>query len=223
TSVAGFNRVWRDAYDPVNGGMYWSFSHDVKNACINYPTVIAAMTLYNITKDTNYLAKAKKIYKWSRDNLFDSESGRVADHKNGNDPAAFGETYTYNQGTCIGAAVMLYKETKDTSYLNDAKLAAGFTQQSMSDIGGILPAEGDWNEQGVLKAIFAHYMMSLIVDCGQTQYLEWIRNNINTGWANRDKTRQLTYRNYTILCPSGVIQSYEASSVVAFMQVCPPE
>ncbi|MDP4277533.1 MAG: glycoside hydrolase family 76 protein, partial [Bacteroidota bacterium] len=46
TSVAGFNRVWRDAYDPVNGGMYWSFSHDVKNACINYPTVIAAMTLY---------------------------------------------------------------------------------------------------------------------------------------------------------------------------------
>jgi len=40
----------------------------------------------------------------------------------------------------------LYKEAKGTSNLNDAKLAAGFTQQSMSDIGGILPAEGTCSE-----------------------------------------------------------------------------
>lgn len=223
TSVAGFNRVWRDSYDSTNGGMYWSFSHDIKNACINYPTVIAAMTLYNITKDMTYFDKAKKIYAWSKENLFDNKTGCVADHKNGNEAAAFSECYTYNQGTCIGAAVMLYKATNDTTYLNDAKLAADYTKKSMCDIGGILPAEGDWNEQGVLKAIFAHYIMEFINDCGQTQYLEWIRDNIKTGWSNRDKARQLTYRNYTVSCPSGVIQSYEASSVVEFMQVCPPK
>ena len=223
TSIDGYKRVWRDSYDPVGGGMYWSFNHDVKNACINYPTAIASMLLYRITNDTMYLENARKIYAWSRANLFENRTGRIADHKNGNNPAAFGENYTYNQGTCIGSAVLLFKATNDSVYLQDAILAANFTKNRMSDSNGILPAEGDWNEQGVLKSIFAHYMMQLIIDCEQTQYLGWIHNNINVGWRNRDKKRGLTHRDYNSPCPTGNIQSYESSSIVAFMQVCPPE
>jgi len=223
TSIDGYNRVWRDAYDPVGGGMFWSFNHDVKNACINYPTVIASMVLYRITNNAVYLENARKIYAWSRANLFENGTGRIADHKNGNNPAAFGENYTYNQGTCIGSAVMLFKATKDSVYLQDAKTAANFTKNVMSDSDGILPAEGDWNEQGVLKSIFAHYIMQLVIDCNQPQYLSWIYNNINTGWRNRDKKRGLTHRDYKHPCPTGRIQSYESSSIVAFMQVCPPE
>jgi hypothetical protein len=67
---------------------------------------------------------------------------------------------------------------------------------------GILPAEGDFNEQGVLKAIFAQYIMQLINDGGQTQYLDWITNNINTGWKNRDTDRNLTFRNYSHSLPN---------------------
>jgi predicted alpha-1,6-mannanase (GH76 family) len=220
-SIDGFNHVWEGSYDPVNGGMYWDFNHSGKNACINYPTVIAAMRLYKITGDTTYLTKAKSIYAWSRINLFNVSNGEVADHKIGNNPPGY-QDYTYNQGAEIGAAVMLYETTGDTTYLADANLAANYTMNNMCDSNGILPAEGDFNEQGVLKTIFAQYIMQLINVAGQKQYLAWIQKNINYGWINRDRIRNLTYRDYSISCPSSDIQSYEASSIVTFMQLCPP-
>ncbi|MCW9706479.1 glycoside hydrolase family 76 protein [Fodinibius salsisoli] len=220
-SKTGFDRVWRDSYDPEDGGMYWNFDHSGKNACINYPTVIAAMRLYHITDESEYLKKAKNIYRWSRRNLFQEASGRVADHKVGEDPPGF-EDYTYNQGTAIGAAVMLYEETGKQQYLDDAILAANYTKEEMSNEDGILPAEGDWNEQGVLKAIFARYMDMLVEDAGQEQYLPWLQNNVNTAWRNRDEARTLMYRDYDVPAPTGKIQSYEASSAVGFMQLISP-
>ena len=215
-AVAGFNRVWNGSYDAVDGGMFWDFQHSGKNACINYPTVIAAMRLYKLTGDAGYLTKAKSIYAWAKTNLMNTE-GRIADHKIGNNPPGY-EDYTYNQGTAIGAAMALYDETKDVAYLNDAKLAADYTKAKMG-ANGILPAEGDFNEQGVLKAIFAQYIMQLITDGKQTQYLDWVKTNINTGWNNRDKDRNLTWRNYALAAPRGVMQSYESSSIVTFMQL----
>jgi len=219
-AIEGFNHVWAGSYDAVNGGMFWDFKHSGKNACINYPTVIAAMRLYKITGDGAYLTKAKSIYAWSRTNLFNTVNGRVADHKISMNPPGY-EDYTYNQGTAIGAAVLLYKTTHDTAYLTDARLAADYTMKNMCS-DGILPAEGDFNEQGVLKAIFAQYMMQFIHTTTQGQYLAWIQKNVNTGWQNRDASRNLTYRNYSVSCPTGNIQSYEASSIVTFMQICPP-
>ncbi|RFZ84135.1 alpha-1,6-mannanase [Mucilaginibacter terrenus] len=217
---SGFERVWNGSYDAVDGGMFWDFKHSGKNACINYPTVIAAVRLYKLTGDATYLTKAKSVYAWAKANLMDA-SGRIADHKIGNNPAGY-EDYTYNQGTAIGAAVTLFKETNDQSYLNDAKLVADYTRNKMGT-NGLLPAEGDFNEQGVLKTIFAQYIMQLINDGGQPQYMDWIQTNVNTGWKNRDTERNLTFRNYAIHCPTGDIQSYEASSIVTFMQLVPPK
>ena len=220
-AISGFKFVWEEAFDPVDGGMRWSWKVKGKNACINYPTIIAAMYLYNITGEDAYLAKAKNIYSWSRKNLFESTTGRVADHIVGNNPPGF-EDYTYNQGVCIGAAVMLYKVTESGAYLSDARLAAEYTRKEMSDNAGILPAEGDWNEQGVLKAIFARYLYMFIEEEGQEQYVEWLRKNAALAWSNRDVTRNLMFRDYSVKCPEGDFQSYEASSAVGIMQVCPP-
>lgn len=218
---AGFTRVWNGSYDPVKGGMFWDFKHHGKNACINYPTVIAAMRLHKITKAEHYLTKAKSIYAWSGDNLFDISKGRVADHKIGDNNPGY-EDYTYNQGTLIGAAVMLYHTTKQESYLADAKLAANYTKSVMSDGTGILPAEGDWNEQGVLKAIFANYLSMLAKAFPSGDYAKWAIYNANSAWNNRDLSRGIMYRNYKITCPTGVVQSYESSSGVAFMQLFSP-
>lgn len=216
-AVSGFDHVWEGSYDPAAGGMFWDFKHSGKNACINYPTVIAALRLYDLTGDTTYLSKAKRVYAWSRVNLFDRQSGRVADHKIGNGRPGY-EDYTYNQGTCIGAATGLYAVTRNETYLADAKLAADYTRDRMGR-DGILPAEGDFNEQGILKAIFAQYMVPLATTYGQRQYLPWLRQNTQLGWQNRDPQRNLTYRNYQVPCPTGPIQSYEASSVVMLMQL----
>lgn len=109
-SKAGFEHVWNGSYDPNNRGMFWDFNHSGKNACINYPTVIAAMKLYKITGDVAYLNKAKSIYQWSKENLFQQSTGRVADNFV-NNKQGFSD-YTYNQGTCIGAAVAFTKKLK---------------------------------------------------------------------------------------------------------------
>lgn len=215
-SITGFDRVWDGSYDPEDGGMYWDFHHSGKNACINYPTVIAAMRLYNITGEESYLEKAKEIYEWARNHLLDPDSGRVADHISASGNIGY-EDYTYNQGTAIGAAVMLYKETGDELYLDDALRAADYTREVMSDENGILPAEGDWNEQGVLKSIFAHYMHDLIEETDQQQYRDWMVHNAHTAWENRDPSRGIMHRDYSQPAPTGTIQSYESSSGVALM------
>lgn len=217
-AINGFNFVWSESYDPVDGGMIWSWKADGKVAAVNYPTVIGAMNLYQITEDDNYLNKAIEIYEWADNNLFQEETGRVADHKVGNNPPGF-EDYTYNQGTCIGAAIMLYNATGDEKYLDDAEKAAEYTKNIMSDENGILPAEGDWNEQGVLKAIFARHVMKLIHLGGYGEYEEWLKMNANLAWHNRDKNRDIMFRNYKVKAPILTIQSYEASSAVEIMQV----
>jgi len=218
-AISGFDRVWNGSYDPVGGGMYWDFNHTGKNSCINFPTVIAAMRLYAITGNSTYLTKAQNIYNWSKTNLTNTSTGQVYDNKIGSNPPG-GLAYTYNAGTAIGAAYALYKQSGNTAYLNDAKRYADYVKNNLCT-NSILPAEGDFNEQGVMKAIFADYMMQLINEGKQTQYLSWIETNVDAGWTNRDASRNLTYRNYAIPCPTGYIQTYEACSIVAFLQLAP--
>ena len=227
TSIKGFENVYERAYDSKEGGVFWGFGTDGygkghKNSCINYPTVIAAIQLYQITGESRYLDIAKDVYAWAREHLFDASTGSVPDLISDEGEVDW-TNYTYNQGTMIGAASLLYKETGNQSYLNDANLAAQYTKDVMCNSDGILPAEGDWNEQGCMKAIFAHYMGILVYDCNQTQWLPWMYANANAAWNNRDHERNLMYRDYTVKCSNGMIQSYEASSGVAFLQVFNPD
>lgn len=234
-SEAGFERVWSGSkvvgddgsYDEANSGMFWQWDQgnpsaprtdNGKMSCINYPTVVAAMTLYNATKNEDYLNKAKEIYSWAHNNLFNASNGKVADSRHGtsNDWTV----HTYNQATCIGAAVMLYNQTKDQAYLNDAVLAADFTEHYMSDANGILPYEGG-EEQGVYNAILAQYMNRLILDGNKPQYLPWLRRNIQQAWSMRERSTNLTTKNY-YANPAFDLSVYDASSIPALMLIAPP-
>lgn len=227
-ATAGFHLEWYGdaslgrvgSYDSTTGGMEWAWTQRGKTACINYPTVIGALTLYECTHDTSYVTRAKIVYNWARRNLFDASSGRVADNKVDNNPADW-TTHTYNQASCIGAAVLLFKHTGDSSYLNDALLAANYTRDKMCDANGILPYEGG-EEQGVYNAILAQYMIRLITDCGRPEYLPWLRKNINTAYGRRDAKTGLMGKNYNAT-PSVPVSCYDACSIPALMQVVPAE
>lgn len=236
-SQSGFERVWsgskilkdNGSYDPVRGGMYWAWNQQHpegtptssmgKMACINYPTVIGAMTLFEATGDSAYFKKGQEVYAWSRSNLFDKETGRVADSRHGSGNPAW-KMHVYNQATCIGAAVMLYKATGNKMYLNDAVLAADYTK-AMS--GNEFLHFENGIEQGIYHAIFAQYIIRLVEDGGQSQYLPWLRANINAGWKNRLKENNITYKDYANPAP-GIekIESYDASGIPALMQVISP-
>ena len=73
-------------------------------------------------------------------------------------------------------------------------------------------------EQGIYHAIFAQYIIRLIEDGKQEQYLDWLRYNINEGWNNRLKTNNITYKDYANPAPEiEKIESYDASGIPALM------
>ena len=223
---ASFARVWygsprvgdtgsyADPEKNLGGGMFWQWQPiqnpkpnkfgDGKMACINFPTVVAALTLYNNVPENRkestdkrpdyqtkaqYLAKGKEIYEWGVENLLDKATGKIADSRHGNGNPAW-KAHVYNQATFIGASILLYKATGEKRYLDNAILAADYTVKDMSAEHKVLPFEGGI-EQGIYTAIFAEYMAWLVYDCGQTQYLPFLKRTIKTGWANRDETRNV--------------------------------
>lgn len=227
---SGFERVWngseivgdKGSYDTEAGGMFWMFNDPAKGkmSCINYPTVIAAMTLYNATKKTEYLSKAKDIYRWSKNNIFDQINGKVADSKHGTGTPNW-TIHLYNQATCIGAAVMLYNETGEKAYKEDAIKTADYVRENMCDKEGILAVEYGI-EQGIYTAVFAEYIIRLIEDCDQPQYIAWMQDNISKGWANKN-TKNLTFKDFNKQCPTEVLEVYDASACPALMLVIPPK
>ncbi|MDD2526250.1 MAG: glycoside hydrolase family 76 protein [Bacteroidales bacterium] len=258
-SERSFARVWygspkelggigdHGSYDPQTGGMYWDW--DQKNpgdntghyqsACINFPTVVAAMTLYNNVpkgrKETKgslrpeyqtkeqYLEKAKAVYLWGTNNLFDSQTGVVADGRHGQGRPAWDHCLVYNQATFIGASVLLYKATGEEHYLKNAILAADHTVHVLSAPLGLLPFKKGI-EQGIYTTIFAQYIAMLVYDCGQTQYLPFIQRTIKYGWLNRDESRNLTGGDYAKKWDQGAkIESYSASGIPALMLLFPAE
>ena len=254
-SEESFSRVWygskkvgdTGSYDKVNGGMFWQWQpirnpkpnqpNDGKMACINFPVVVAALTLYiNVPKrrkesaeeapkyqtKAQYLAKGKEIYEWGVENLLDKKTGKVADSRHGKGTPAW-KAHIYNQATFIGASVLLYKATGKKSYLNNAILAADYSVKEMSAEHNLLPFEKGI-EQGIYTAIFAQYMAMLVYDCGQNQYLPFLKHNIEVGWANRDKTRNVCGGEYWKVLPDGAdIDSYSASGIPALMLLFPAD
>lgn len=267
---ASFARVWygspkigddgsyADPEKGLGGGMFWNWTPiasaqphvatDGKMACINFPTIVAALTLYNNvpadraedsnperwtkngkqfvrphyeTKDA-YLAKGKEIYEWAVKNLVDINSGQVADSKHGEGNPAWVD-HVYNQATFIGASVLLYKATGEKKYLDYAILGTDYTMNTMSGTYDLLPFESGV-EQGIYTAIYAEYMAMLVYDCGQMQYLPFLKRTINYGWNNRDKTRNLCGGEYHKAQVEGAgIDSYSASGIPALMLLFPAD
>lgn len=250
---ASFKRVWygsdkvgdTGSYDEEDGGMFWQWQPirnpnpnkpgDGKMACINFPTVVAALTLYNNVPEgrleqtgqipecqskRQYLAKGKEVYEWGVENLLDQKTGRVADSRHGKGAPNW-KAHVYNQATFIGASVLLYKATGEKRYLDHALLAADYTFNEMSSAEHILPFEHGI-EQGIYTAIFAQYIAMLVYDCGQTQYLPYLHRNICSGWSNRDEVRGICGGEYTqALSTDVVVDSYSASGIPALMLLFP--
>jgi predicted alpha-1,6-mannanase (GH76 family) len=127
----------------LDGGIYWHEDQTKsKNACSSGPTMLAALALYDLTKDRQYLATAQRLYDWTRAHLQD-EDGLVYD----NIEPATGKInkvkLTYNTGTLIRAACHLYRVTNDQAYLDEAKrVAAASEKRFVRPKDGLIPGPG---------------------------------------------------------------------------------
>lgn len=199
------------------GGLYWLNQRTSKNSCINSPAAIAAARLAVLLKDDSYLEKAKGLYAWQKKTLTDG-NGKVFDNirfdKAKNEPRIAKFSLTYNQGTFIGAAVLLFQETKDKTYLDDAIKTVEWTKANLCVTDRqILKSEGQ-GDGGAFKGIFVRYMKRLINDCGRDEFLPWMKENAAAAWSNRRPADNIMGDDWTV--PAGSkIQSQTAASALA--------
>jgi hypothetical protein len=73
----------------------------------------------------------------------------------------------------------LYQYTGDEPYLQDAKLAADYTVNTMFS-NQVMGTEGDGNDLPGFKGILARWSGKLIRECDQEQYVEWFNTLLNS-------------------------------------------
>lgn len=171
--VVGDTGSYADPGKNLGGGMFWNWdpigaprrneAGNGKMSCINFPTVVAAMLLYQAAPAdrladsdpetwTNgygsftrphyetkqrYLDMAREIFDWSIENLAVPETGMIHDNRHGTNVG--GHPLLYNQGTFIGASALLYLATGESRYLDLAKAGADYSINVLSAEHGLLP------------------------------------------------------------------------------------
>lgn len=201
----------------------WKFARTGKMSCVHFPTMIAAIELYHCTGNEDYLEKAKTLYEYGSTKLFNKETGAIADSMHDENASADWRSLVYNQATAMAAFAMLYLETSEQEYLDNAVKAMDYIVREKSTAHDILKPERSTDqtnltdEKGIYNAILATYIPVIIEDCGQTQYTEFIANSIKEGWGNRD-SRNLTNKLLeNRLNSSQAVSAYTASGVPALM------
>lgn len=216
-----FDAVYaRGCDDVLGGGLYWTTDKAGKNACVNGPAAIAACLLCEICKDKSYLAKAQSLYAWERRVLV-TTNGAVHDNQKVSTGHVSRKAFTYNEGTFIGAADLLWKLTGNTNYLADALLAANFTRYVLS-WDSTLPAYGSGDAAG-FNGIFMRWTARFLNDSNRwPQFYAWMALNADKAWRAR-RADNLSWQDWTSSTPSGTLDSWNCTDTVVALQVVPPE
>ncbi len=211
-----YSRAWSSDFD---GGLWWTTDRHEKNACVNSPASIAAALLYSRTGKASYLRKAERLYAWVRSHLYEAPSGRVNDNLyRGADGSTVVDysTYSYNQGTFIGAADLLYRVTKQQSYRTDAVNAIQFARNSLTN-GGVLRDDGS-GDGGGFKGIFMRYAVTFTQRQQIGDFDDWFRQNAAAAWSKRD-SRGLMGHDWMNRASDTRLVSFDASAGVVALQM----
>ena len=206
----------RAASPDMGGGLWWKTDNRSKNACVNGPGAIAAFLLGKATGEDAYFTKAKEIFLWERDNLFDPKTGRIFDNINVSGRISR-FALTYNQGTFVGAANLL-------GFTDEARLAATFTMKELCR-DGYLPAAGENGDGGGFNGIGVRWIARFMHERGEQAAFEpWLQKNAEAAWQARRSSDNLSWCRWPQPTAEGERNSWGCSSAVVILQVVrPPE
>ncbi len=220
-----FDGVYARAWSPdLGGGLWWitgGRGRVQKNVTTNATAAIAAAELASALHSHAYLAKAERLYAWLRKTLYDPGTGAVWDSvspaKSGSGTVTNKAALTYNQGTFIGAAGLLYRATHNKQYLSDGIKALAFTRSSMAH-GGVLPAEagGNGNLFG-FKGIFSRWAVWFARQNHLATFDPWFRLNAAAVWRHRN-AQGLIGPDWSQTMPTSAMDSWGASSAVVLLE-----
>ena len=181
-----FARAFTNTY---GGGLIWYQTKTSKNSCINGPAMVACCYLAQATGDSTYYDKAIALYTWSKVYLFNAATGKLNDNvdlekKTGRLKISTWSS-TYNQGTYLGAAVMLYKYTKEATYLSEAEKISLYIRDEMYHFK-VMNNEDGGNDLPGFKGIFARYARMYTVELDKTDLIGWLQLNAKVAYNNRN-------------------------------------
>ena len=177
------------------GTLVWKQSQENKlatNSCINCPATVAACYLAEATGDKAYYGKALTVYAGQRQLLFNPSNGQVYDSRAWTSDGAMEADFnhwasTYNQGTMLGAAILLYEYTGDTQYLTDADKIYNYTISHLCNGDSIINVcqtiSGDLCG---FKGIFMRYARRYAQDLNHEEAFSWMEKNAWKAWQNRN-------------------------------------
>ena len=198
-----------NARHPCPGGVWWTQREGTfkRNTVSNAPGAELGLELYQITHRGAYLKWAKRMYHWVRLCLRES-SGLYADNidlRGTIDKSIF----IYNQGTMLGAEVLLYELTGDARYLARAREAASTTLAYFS----AAQLEG---QPPFFIAIFADNLLRLNAVAPNPAYPAYLEEYANNAWS--------TYRNpesglfdFHDRTPTGLLQQAAMTQLLAYL------
>jgi len=188
-----FDLIWSRAYLNYAGLLRWAeYSGDRNgaNSCINGPAEVAACYIAAGTGDEQYYEKARQLYENQRRYLFVAATGQVYDSvvldpNSGEVMQRNTWASTYNQGTMLGAAVLLYRHFGTQQYKDDADRILAYAKQHLCNSDGLVHvcqnADGDF--QG-FKGILMRYAGLYAREFGDTSTRDWLIKNAFHAYNN---------------------------------------
>lgn len=192
TAKNNFNGMFARADCYGNDLLQWKHNSGTgTNACINGPASVCACYLAIATADMSYYEKAKKTYMANRSRLYEfsngQPTGKVWDSYDQGKQTYNYWASTYNEGTCLGAAVMLYDYYKDPMYKTDADAIIKWSVKELADSHGIIKVcqtvRGDLCG---FKGILMRYIRRYAEDMNHPEYYDWLAKNGYHAWNNRN-------------------------------------
>jgi hypothetical protein len=133
-----------DPEQPCPGGIPFSNAAENtdRNTVTTAPAAELAAQLYRVTGNVGYLQFAEMAYLWVRGCLMES-NGLYADHISAKGVETM--LWSYNQGSMIGAATLLYQATGNNGYLFQARQTAAaalayFTPERLASENPFFPS-----------------------------------------------------------------------------------
>ncbi|WP_433177508.1 glycoside hydrolase family 76 protein [Actinoallomurus sp. CA-150999] len=180
-------RAWdTDTSRACPGGMAWvdNPANNFRAANVTGLSSELATHLFRITHDRDYLAWGTRLYAWNRKCL--QQSPGLYWNDIGYDGTVNKTLWSYNSGSMIGAATLLYQATGTRSYLDNA----------VADANGALDhwTQGDnlYNQPAIFNAILFNNLLLLDSVRHDPRYRSTIERYADREWAsNRDSATGL--------------------------------
>lgn len=207
-----YGRGWDNQ---LGGGIWWDAGHTAKSGLSNNPAVILSCYLYRFTGDSAYLAKAKAIYNWIWNTLYDHQSGAVCENISAAGILAK-DANVYNIGAFVGGANFLHDLTGTQSYTDDAKRSIDYVVSHNT----IMHRSGGNTWQSEFARALGEFLRSN--PSYWNTYYTWMKANAAAAWQCRRTDLDLMWNDWTAPTRTDeMLTANECVSAIVMLAVTP--